>query len=651
MRETFQRPIRPALLRAVRVLVAMSVVLGHVSSFADVTTKAEKKDSKKKKEDFIPEARDGAATFVAGDSVDIELSASVATVKQVDFIIRTQPQNGTLSAVRPHPRESNKGIVTYTHKDRNGPLSDRFTFACRVDAGPVSAPATVTLTGQKYEARLEVLEVTAMDRVFFGGESVLRFSVKNSGAAPFSGDFAWPAPWSGPAHIELKAGEKQVYVVGFKPDEPRIYRFDMMLQAGMPASKLPLYGECVRSLTLSPGKLTLEFNRETGTRQGVLTLANARIEPLRVELKIPDRLRVKAGTVEVPGQKKVEVAVSLAESDVPEFRGQITAISTQGVQSVNVDAAPKPALLKVVSPEGRVLDLGVVAEGTEAKGRFEVKNLGGVTALVDADTSAPFSVSPSDHAVRIEPGAKASFEVSASASQPGTVRGEVEIGSPPDMIRLPVTLEVRTGNGVNMSTKGGGPAANTARTISVKSPGERPVDAKAVQAQLLAYLASSGIPLAPDKVNPYLAKVDEVTIMERTSTSITISWKKPAVAPSSWLIEFASMYRVPESGHFVKVWNPLRDWKPVDAGADRVAANLHSLPVASQIDIRIMGVDREGKMSEPGMFHLSTAERWKMPSWVWRTLLVTGLLAALYVLYRIRRGDLEWKWRWRAARA
>ncbi|MEI6537366.1 MAG: hypothetical protein WCN98_18630, partial [Verrucomicrobiaceae bacterium] len=259
-----------------RMLPVITVFMLLCPADADVKKKG---DEKKKAEAYAPEVRDVSASFVAGQSVDIELSASVGTLKQVEFIIRQAPQNGTLSAVRPHPRDTNKGIVTYTHRDRSAPLTDRFTFAGRVDGGPLSTPGTVTLTGRGFDAKLEILEVTVADRVFTGGESTIKITLKNSGSAPFSKDMSWEAPWRGPPHIELNAGEKADFIVVFKPAKTGVFRSNLELQPGVETSKLLLYGECVRALTVSPGRLQLNFNSQTGAREGTLSLSNGRSEP------------------------------------------------------------------------------------------------------------------------------------------------------------------------------------------------------------------------------------------------------------------------------------------------------------------------------------------------------------------------------------
>ncbi len=196
-------PLRPAIhsvfaRRACCLSMALIALLLSGAAFGDVTGKpGDKKKSKTKEADVIVEVTPTSAKFVAGLSVDVELTAAVPSLKQVTFIIREGPKHGTLSAIKPHPRDNNKVVVTYTHRDLNE-LTDRFTYACRFGEGPVSAPAIVTLTGERKEAKLVIQASPRMDKVYLGGETSAHVKVKNAGLAEFSSNVSWPAPWSPP---------------------------------------------------------------------------------------------------------------------------------------------------------------------------------------------------------------------------------------------------------------------------------------------------------------------------------------------------------------------------------------------------------------------------------------------------------------------
>ena len=472
--------------------------------------------------------------------MDIELEASVASLKQVEFIIRQAPASGTLSAVRPHPKETNKAIVTYTHAGVDAPLSDRFTFACRVGDSLISAPATVTLVGQKFQPILSIENVTAMGKVFLGGESSLRVAVKNTGPAAFASDLTWEAPWRGPPHLELKAGELAEVGVAFQPTAPGVFRLDRLLQPGENSSRLLLYGECVRALTVSPSHLVLVLKPDTGTREGSLLLANGLSSQQTVKFKMPPRL-VGPPSVEVPASGQTKVVLSLPETDHAAFKGEMVVVSMDGsTQEVKLEAEARPALLQLTQPADGVLDLGSVPLGGEAHGTLVLKNNGGLPAVVQAFKSATVQVTPSEQAIRIEPGAEGKFQVTVKGEQMGHLQTEAHLQGSGLLLRVPVKMNVmpkRKEFGAPLAVQDAGPVNSIspapARAAMIE---EHPEVASPLFKPLVAYFAASGMPIPRENINPNLERVHDIEIRERSANSITIAWKKSTVPPAGWII-------------------------------------------------------------------------------------------------------------------
>lgn len=641
--------------RAFRILFQWSLVIGLAAAGmarADVTTKSEDKKKKPNPEQIIPEVRDMAVTFVAGKAVEIELVASAGTLKPVDFLIRQQPENGTLSAVRSHPRATNKGIVTYVHRGGGAPLTDRFSFACRVDGGSVSASAIVTLTGKIFEPKLELVDYVAADKVFLGGEATVRFSVKNNGAADFAEDIPWEDPWQGPMRIEVKSGETGRFVILFRPKAAGIYRQEKFLQSGVAGSKLPLFGECVRPLTVTPGRLVLKMG-DSGAREGELHLVNGQPEPVRVQVQFSERLQ-GGGLIEVPGGGKARVSLALPPEDVASYQGEVKITSPQGGEVVTVMADAKPAELRAVSAAGAKLDMGSVPVGKVARGEVTIKNFGGAASIIQAQAHAPLLVRPSGEAVRLEPGGQTVFELHMTGDQPGLLARELSfIGDrapPPIKVQMLVLpAEVRSA-----------PVAVARRATEVEGPNDVTppvsVDDEAViptpeQHVKMAQLSNYGVPVERDRINPFLEQVTDLQLLDRTSSSLTIAWKNPSVKPAGWIIEGSTMVLTKEgTGNFVKVWVPLKRWKIVDGGAGRVAARLEMLPSSVRIELRIMGVDRDNKISEPSPgFIIMTGDAWRIPAWIWWLMATAVFASAVYVLNKMRLG--EWQgWFDRASR-
>jgi hypothetical protein len=538
----------------------------------------------------------------------------------------------------------------------DAPLSDKFTFACRLPDGPPSVSATVTLTGEKYEPILAVQNVTAMRKVFLGGESSLRVSVKNIGPAPFASDISWEAPWVGPPHIDLQPGASAEFSIAFQPPGAGVFRLDRLLQPGKKESRLMLFGECVRPLTASPGKLILKLDPKTGERQGALVLANGLASPQKAQLKFPPRL-VGVTSVEVPGSGQQTVIFSLPAQDYGSFQGEIVIATSDASEKVMVEAEAKPADLHVVKPATGVLDLGSVKQGEETVGEIVLKNTGGQTAIVQAMQEAQLRVTPSNQAVRVASGAEAIFAVTVMGDQVGHLQTEAHIESGGLLFRIPVKVDVTPATvspsptAPVVASSSGGNASKTAAleggapmTEAVREP-DMPLAVPPALRPMLLYLAAKGMPVPKEKINPYLERVVRVEIRERTPHSLTIAWNKPGVVPAAWSIEAAAWSHLP-TGQLVKDWVPYKNWEPVKLEDDHVGAKLKGLPASARIEIRLMGVDGDGRVSEPSTFAMETSPATSTSPWVWRLGISAVLLAALYGLYRIREGywDPQWPW-------
>jgi hypothetical protein len=651
---TLSRPdIRRIYARSLaRFVTALCFFSLNGAGLADVTGKpGDKKKKKTNDTAVIVEVNAASAKFVAGQSVDVELTASVPSLKQVTFIIREAPKHGTLSAIKPHPRDNNKVIVTYTHRDLTE-LADRFTYACRFGEGPVSAPGIVTLTGERKEAKIDVMTSPRMGKVYLGGETSARVMVKNVGMAEYSSDIKWPAPWSGPPRLTLKVGEEQEFLLTFKPTTIGAFRLDNELQPGIESSKVLAYGECARSLTISPGSLVLAHDKKSGVRTGTLTFANARPDVIKIAIALPPRLK---GVTELTlaENARQDIVFSLAPEDVAEFRGELQMVAEGETYRIAVGAGPKPGDLTIVSPTTKEgLDLGRLEMNAEANGKVTVRNAGGLSLTLDAHTAPPFYLDTLGRAFRIEPGQRKDLLITAKGDRYGKLEGELVIEGGDERAVVALSAQVRDDSAPEMTKpaspppapKSSGPPAST-NTNTPKNPPATSTGFKgrsAAATMVAAYLSSNGIPIPKEMINPYLDRVERVEMTEQTSSSVTLAWPKPKVMPVGWRIDVGAYIFDPASEMTVKVWSPLNNWKLVDLDSDRVGVRIHALKPASQFEIRIMGVDRDGKFSQPSPVCLiSTAAAWRMPSWVWRTLFVLGLLLILYVLYRYRRGDFE----------
>lgn len=660
--------------------ISTSVLLADV---ATGITKKEKergrdKDEKRKGPSYLPEGRSLTTGFVAGQSIDIELSAAAGTTRQVEFLIRQAPQNGTLSALRPHPSDSSKVMVTYQHGSVHGPLSDSFTFACRVPDGSWSAPATITLVGQRMEPKIEIVENPSFGKIFTGQEKAGKVVVRNAGSSPLYTDLVWQEPWVGPTSLKVPVGGVEEFLVIFRPTKAGEYRQDMVLQPGVPSSRVILYGDSVLPFSASPSKVELSFKETEGRRVGSISLVNARDEIVQAAVLLPAGLQGPS-TVELGPSSKTEMLLWLPEDHVEKFSGEVVIKSGPSTATVVVEAKPTPAFMKLVSPGADGIDFGKVTGKTNPTYDVTVENRGGEALVLEAKTIPPFALDNQGGAISIEPRQRRTFKVSLRADRPGVQTGHVEFLSGTGRITVPLRVDVQESNGqMPLASSSGAaqkaqPAISEVRPAPVPpthqaSPSSQPRTAPAAsgvsngnntsdsspgvteeldarprgrtETAVLALLAMKGMPMPKDSVNPYLEQPSEVEILGRDSSSITVAWGKPSVMPSGWTIEFASMVYQQEFNTFVKVWKQHPNWKPEEVGSDKVGIRLFGLRPAEQYELRILGVDREGKFSKPSVAVVTaTSDAWRVPAWAWRLMIVSALGLVGYVLFRVRRGD------------
>ncbi|MCE9518960.1 MAG: hypothetical protein K8R87_05275, partial [Verrucomicrobia bacterium] len=406
----------------------------------------------------------------------------------------------------------------------------------------ISAPAMVTLTGKKFEPKLELVDYRPVDKVFLGDEGIVRFAVKNNGVADFAADIPWEDPWSGPARMEVKSGETGNFTVNFRPKTAGIYRLEKFLQAGVAGSKLPLYGQCLRPLTVTPGRLVLAIG-VSGAREGELQLTNGQPEPVRVQVQADGRLQ-GGGVIEVPGGGTARVSLALPPQDVASYHGELKITSVQGGEVVAVVADAKPAELRVVSPPGALLDLGSAPAGKAARGEVVMKNIGGTTAVIQAQVRAPLMVKPSEEAVRLEPGAHAVFVLTMTGDQPGLLKRELTFSGnqsiPPIVVQMQV-LRAELAAVPEVVTPKVSPTEVTRETPPPVSKEDETAPPTPMEQLQMAQLSSMGEPVMQDRINPFLERVTSLELLDRTSHSLTVAWKNPSVKPVGWIIEAATM--------------------------------------------------------------------------------------------------------------
>lgn len=659
------------------------VLLLLCASFAsaDLTTTGEKKKKKKDDAEFIPEAKPVNARFITGIPVDIELNAATPKLGGVRFIIREQPQHGTLSAIRPNTQESFKAVVTYTPNPGSTVLADRFTYAVKMEEGSWSAPSAVTLTGQLAKPKVEIMEAPTFGRILPKAEGSSRLVLKNTGIAPFASDIQWQAPWKGPPRIELGIGEQKEYLIMVTPTAPGTLIWETELQPGEPRSRVKLYVECSQPFMVAPGLLKLQYDAKTGNRHGKVGIANSSQEKMMFQIQSPDRLRAPK-QMEVAAKQTADVELSLATEDVRAFRGELWVVNEPYRERVTIDAAPEPAQVVLVTPADGQLDLGSVAKGRGTQAKITVMNVGGEAGVMAGQISPPFRVAETDAALSVAPGESREVTIEATSETPGKYTGNLVLSGTGGKLsvvtklavtdpNMPQSIKPNAANAAPKSSRA--PVARSKAGIpplppqtEKKGPASKPGDGKTsdvsakpgggdehapaapgeklklsdTETALMAYVATFGMPTPPEMRSDHLQKIDGIELVKQGRDQLVLAWKEPTDKPDAY--RFEQGYRVlnQPTGMWLKAWREVPDTEVIKGEEGKHTVRVSKLLPEARYEFRVLGQDSKGKVSEPSDIHFfSTLPPWRAPSWMWQSLVAVALVIFIFIYVKLKRGS------------
>jgi len=672
------------------VLLAVGVWLGGTAeSLADIKLiPGKKKDKQVEKDDdkrmeqvqtLAPEVKPTQVSFVAGRSVEIQLDAATAVLSGLKFLIREQPSHGVLSDLRPHPSERHKALVTYTHTGGDA-LNDSFTYACRINEGPFSAPARVTLLGRRPQPRLQVLQQAQFGRVLPGAEVMAKVVVSNTGIGSFARDLEWPSPWKGPPRLELGIGEQIELAVLIKPERPGVVSNELVLQEGNPASRVRLWLQCEQPFIVTPSRAAMTYDKERGLRWVKAKVANATKEPMTLRFMLPERLEGPS-EVMVPPNDLREVEFVLGKDDVALFKGDVTVTDGALVERLSLGASPKPPLIELLAPSSGVLQFGSHEQGKVGKAKVILINRGGEAAVLAIQAPPPFRVPEEEQSLSVAPGATCELAVEVMSSKAGKYAGKVVVSGDGNRIELGAEASYVDPKVLTMSSVGAGgneganaaPTGLKARPKVAALPQVEPVAAgvspdappmaetknaqtqvgpleddksKAVtlmgrvdarSAALLSHLSVFGAPLPEELISNKYEKLQEIQVINQGRDFLELAWDAPHPdsPPESYRVEQGYQVYVPATKMFFRDWAPISGVEPLRMKDGREGVRVSGLRPAAQYEFRFMAVDDRGKYSVPSdIYLLRTLPPWKMPSWVGVTL---GLVALGSLLLLARR--------------
>ena len=629
---------------AFRFLFIFTLALLAIPAHADVTLRPNDKPKEtakdfakdQKKNGFpAPEPVDTTAHFVAGKSVLIELRVATAYLGSVKFLIREQPKYGRLSEFRPSPTgESNRVLVIYTHGGDENELADQFTFAARIGDGAASAPGTVILSGRRAMPRLDILGQPRFKQMQPGEMDSTNFVVMNAGNAPFSGDIVWPAPYTGPKHLDLAVNEKMTVLLAAKPMSPGAYQLALELQPGVQQSKVVAVVECAQSFLVTPGALALTYDPISGVRKGSIKVANG--SDAGLTLKVDSGVRVQVvKELYLEPHATTEVEITLPKGDVTAFRGEVLVSQEPSRQKVLVSAEAKPPLIRLVSPADGKLDFGSITKGKKAELKVVLANDGGVPAVFQASQVPPFFVATEVSKLKGDPGKTEEIVFSFAPELPGTFTQTLVIGGNAGRVELSARGVMTDPTRPSVGTLPGAaptalpsrpkvvdssdpktsmanpetpkpppvpvarvpqPEPSPAPPVAVSSPAKASegsaastsasaTDGKADAEPWLRFskmspgaaaaygqLMTIGVSATqlPNFQSSAIDPVPQIGVTERGTDHVVLIWREPKVPAPKYMIETSYMVKNPASGLWLKAWNEVKGWEPAKSPATGV---------------------------------------------------------------------------------
>lgn len=375
-----------------------------------------------------------------GETVEIPLGIHGVRGEQLQFLIRTPPKSGRLSAVT--LRGANSAVVKYTAPSGGTAGEDRFTYAVSGSEG-VSAPGLVTVSiVQPPVLPGKLLAPAELDfpKVVTGERSTVEMELGNTGGGVLQGEVRVPSPWSieGSGVFRIDPGAKVVMKVVFQSDKPGTFRDDAVL-SGPARTIVALRASVEERLVVTPPKLELVAKAGSQTRMGVLRIANRSREQVKIQIAAGPRLMTDR-VVAIAPRADAEIPVFAEAGDVSEITEGLTLSSGEWRASVPVRASAVEALLRFAAG-GELFQKLTPGEATDAVAKLE--NLGGKAVSVRLEVDPPFQLRTQTAVV--PPGGSVDVPVRLPSVEPGLRKAKLRARAEGQVASVEISADVPAG--------------------------------------------------------------------------------------------------------------------------------------------------------------------------------------------------------------
>lgn len=531
-----------------------------------------------------------------GESVDIPLEGVNRSGYQLRFLIRKQPDLGTLSAPRISGRTT--ATVTYTHDIKSGLGVDRFRYAVQTSRSGVSTPADVVVNVVERPPRFVAPTELEFDPTAIGEFAGREMELRNDGGSRVFGTMKLPAPWkivSGGDSYDLGPGESQNYVLLFEPTEEKRYS-GVIEFSHDPSAAVGLGGAGFAPISVVPREVRADSDGMSEVRTGAFIVRNESDVDREVRIEAPQSILVE-DVVAVPAKSEVQVALHTKTGFLEGLSGTLHITGGSVDLKVPLDVAAAPVRL---TANVREIDFGSIAEGRSAYAKFVVRNNGGSTADLRFTLPDGVEIRPDPTIAALEPGDIREFEISIARQTAGDVEVPLIVEAGISRLEIPLRLKVVEGPKTRVESPG-----------KTAHPGGRRI-----------------------KTND-IPPVSSLRVTRQTEHEIDFSWDKTSPSVAKYVV-FLRTTRVNENNQAVYRYKKL-DRVKVRFVRDEARTSIQGLRPGEQFTIQIVGYDAAdvpSVASEPFVLASKPAKPVRIP---WSIFGLVGLAIAAGVIVFERR--------------
>ena len=554
-----------------------------------------------------------------GEKIEVPLGIYGTRGELLEFLIRTPPAHGKLSAIK--SMTMNTATVTYTPSLRATAAEDRFAYAVRGSEG-VSAPGVITLRFVEpvvAAPRLRAPNEIDFPPVFPGQRSTAEMELANEGGGMIEGEIAAPDPWSieGLKFFRLGAGQRTTIKLVFTPTQPGVRTGEAVL-TGTERKIIPLRASAEERLAATPPLLKLTAHTGSQTRTGVVNIANQSDEDASVAVEAGARLLTDR-SVKVPAHGKAALPVFADAAEVAAFDDIVKLSSREWQATVRVHAVAVGGILKFSAKE--VAIAGSAADA-DASSVAILENSGGEALTVRLDVVRPFEVE--NRVVTVPARGRVEIPVLVRDAAPGTFRSTLKAAGEGGSAFVPVMAEISEA------------PARRPFAASLKVPEENSSRAEPAESAP----QENDAPLIPQNARETPNALGRFARATSTN-SATLGWPASLGPLENARVE-ERVLSLSANDELQIAWSPIAAVS-ITPGAERVTAELRGLKPGTFYTVRVV----TGKDADASA--LFTTDFWTAPKKPLYTgslstpLLVFALSVLLFAIWRSRHAPQDRK--------